>query len=163
MENDCVKLDNIMELCGLRIWGFVIYRSVYGSSSDENFANYIKHLQTEVAEAGEKYGDEPTYENLVWTIFEDKDFLENATNDDIKRRFIEWCQSDAAVAEQPDSRHQIKTSHFARYRFCVHINQASLDSFIESTSYSFISRPRDKEPFVNIIAREFPWDIHLNT
>jgi len=158
METTPAKLEKLMASCQHDIWGFVIYRSAYGPDSDTDFFALIRHLKDLVAECDEDYGNQPIFQRLTWTMFDDRNTLENATNAQIKKTFSEWCCSDSAISEQPNWLHPVSQSPLARYQFCLHIDQASLDSFSTATSKSSASKSL-ATAFVNIVARRFPQDI----
>lgn len=158
METGPAKLEKFMASCEHGIWGFVIYRSAYGPYSDTDFSAFIQHLKELVAECDEINGKHPIFQKLTWTIFEDRNQLENLRHAQIKKMFDQWCCSGSAASGQPRSLHSIHHSTLARYQFCLHVNQDSLDSFnnakSESPALSF-----ERTAFVNIVARRFPQDI----
>lgn len=129
-------------------WGFVIYRCTY--ASDDDFKAFILRLKTYATDSIEFHGADsrPIVQHLTWTVVEDREELDGASTADVRRRFDDWCRSDEAAAEQPDSAHPVSESPNARYRFAVQIDQASLESF-----------KIERRPFVNLVLRKWPFGL----
>lgn len=125
MRSDSLpELDATMARVGHRKCGFVIYRGIYGPGSDDAFSRYLKCLKVGTAKRiTEYYDSHPLFEKLEWTVFADREKLEDATKAQIKAHFDEWCRSDIAAAEQPSSLHRVRQSPLARYQFCLYVDQ----------------------------------------
>lgn len=129
METSVDRVEDYMGKMKHTIWGFLIYRTAY--TSDEEFSSFISSMKTF---ATDSFKDSSVQTSLIaqqlsWKIIKDKNRLDGASKAEVRRMFNEWCQSTEPLAEQPKAVHPVAESQNARYRFCVQIDQASLDSF----------------------------------
>jgi hypothetical protein len=146
METSMDRIEQYLRGMKHTTWGFVIYRSTY--TSDNEFASFIASIRTSVSASIVDDGAEtsPTAQQLSWKIIEDQSRLDGASKAEVRRLFDEWCRSTELAAEQPEALHPVAESQNARYRFCVQIDKASLDSF-----------KTDRDLWVNLIMRRWPY------
>lgn len=113
-------------------WGWVIYRCTY--NSDNDWATFMEKLRAETHSMLNKYGATDAMANqLVWTVIDDRERLENATKSDVRRMFSEWVSSPEAAAEQPNARRSPSETPMARYNYCIHVDATSLRSVLDDS------------------------------
>lgn len=146
MDTPIDKIENILKKLKHKTWGFVIYRST--CTSDDDFASFVSSIQAYTSEnlISHAADTRALAQTLSWTIVEDRDRLDGARAADVRQIFNEWCESSEAAAEQPEATHSVARSQNARYRFCVHIDETSLESFKNSDT-----------PWVKVILRNWPY------
>lgn len=115
-----------MQMTSFFHWGFVIYRCDY--SDDAFFERFIDYLR----EQAEKYQrhchqDCTTGLYLRWTIMQDRETLDGATKDQVRRLFVEWRDGLSVERDGPGADHRI-TPYLPRFEYCVHVGKDSLDS-----------------------------------
>lgn len=115
-----------MQMTGFFHWGFVIYRCDY--SDDALFDKFIAYIREQ---AGRYHRDcqqdRTTSLYLRWTIMQDREALDGATKDQVRRRFIEWRDGLSVERDGAGSDHRI-TPYLPRFEYCMHVGRDSLDS-----------------------------------
>lgn len=128
-----VDLDSMLKRAGHDKWGWRIYRCTY--SSDDDWSEFMKRLRTMtqsmVDSGGATYG--AVAKQLVWTVVEDRERLENATKSDVRRMFKDWVSSSEAAAEQPNAKGPLSRVGMARYLYCMHVDEESLRSVLDDS------------------------------
>ena len=113
-------------------WGWVIYRCTY--SSDSDWAQFMETLKTETHTMLNDYGaTEAMADQLVWTVIEDREHLENATKSDVRRIFNEWVNGAEAAAKQPNASLRPPKTQMAQYKYCIHVDETSLRSALDDS------------------------------
>lgn len=126
-------------------WGFVIFRCTYGSQEKWNkFLSIIKDS------ARKGLGDEPLWDSLTWTIFEDPEHLNGASMVDVSHRFAEWVKGteemrDTTIALDPEAMGDVHESasigpwdiedwpSYPRYLYFIYVDETSLESVVDET------------------------------
>jgi hypothetical protein len=114
-----------MEQVNQTKWGYVIYRCTY--SDDEAWNSLIEFLKTDTREWLKENNALDLAEKLDWKIVSDSQVLDGASTDQVRRLFAEWVGSEEARAEQTGAIYNAITT---RQHFCVHVDAAALDSFV---------------------------------
>lgn len=115
-----------MQVTSFFHWGFVIYRCDY--SDDALFERFIDYLR----EHAERYHRRRQQERttglyLRWTIVQDREALDGATKEQVRRRFVEWRDGLSVERDGPGADHRI-TPYLPRFEDCMHVGKDSLDS-----------------------------------
>ena len=127
-----VELESKLKANRHDSWGWVIYRCTY--SSDNDWATFMEKLKTETHSMLDDYGaTEAIASQLVWTVIDDREKLENASKSDVRRMFSEWTSSPEAAAEQPNTWLHPSETRMARYRYCIHVDETSLRSVLDGS------------------------------
>ncbi|KAF2993873.1 hypothetical protein E8E13_001568 [Curvularia kusanoi] len=142
-------------------WGFIIYRCDYRNDSDWTY--FIKRWSDVVNATLTEWDKSYLFNNLEWTIKEDRATLDRANIDDIRRIFTAWTKSKETLAEQ-QAAIDLGVLGSPRYWFCVHVDAEALDScltydkFPEDKQDSFWIEKRDpalgRTPYVNIVRKD---------
>ena len=110
-------------------WGWVIYRCTYGDDEAWN------RFQQIINEGSRKQLDKPDVpqevsSSLEWTFVSDAATLDNASRDQLRRRFRDWA-ADAERIEQPraDTGAAFKAQ---RYRYFIQVDEEVLKTVVEA-------------------------------
>lgn len=117
-----------MQITGFYNWGFVIYRCDY--SDDVLFGGFMTHLRDQ-AERYHRFShqERTTGLYLEWTVVQDREALDAATKDHIRRRFLEWRDGLSVSRDGPGADHRV-TPYLPRFEYCMHVGRDSLDSLV---------------------------------
>ncbi|KAG9529253.1 hypothetical protein KCU93_g3717, partial [Aureobasidium melanogenum] len=150
-RNAADQIERALREDGHRIWGFVIYRCTY--ASDEDWDLCMRHLHEEVRESMDFYNGHDLLDEECFrlTVIEDKSKFDGASTSTVRKHFQEWC-AQALHREQGSeaeigSRRQKPVPWFGslavRYRFCLQIDAASLQSILGGGDKPFVNLIRD--------------------
>jgi hypothetical protein len=122
-EDPLDRMDRHLKAMGHDKWGWVVYRCTY--SSDDDWSEFMKKMKALSKEWFDFYfATEAMRKKHIWTFIDDRDRLENASKSDVRRMFKEWIYSPEAAAEQPNAEGPMSKVGTARYRFCMHVDEA---------------------------------------
>ena len=98
-DNKLDVLGSMLKAAGHEKWGWHIYRCTY--SSDDDWSTFMEKLRTATQSTIDFYGG--TYraavKQQIFTVVEDRQRLENATESDVRSMFRDWVNSPEAAAE----------------------------------------------------------------
>lgn len=131
------ELASKLNASGHDKWGWVIYRCTYNSDDDwSTFMEILKGISRDrigtylYNSVAEEVGRMQT-----WTVFEDRNQLDNASKSIVRRMFNKWVHSPEAAAEQPNAKCPPPLMGMSRNLFCMHVDEESLRSVLEDSSY----------------------------
>lgn len=127
-NNHADNIENFMQEDGHRVWGLVVYRCTYGSDAD--WAEFMTRLRTTIDGTLEFDNGLDLLDSLRLTVFEDRDTLDGASTMVVRGKFREWAET-AAQQEQGTG-----AALSQRYRFCVMVDGAALESVLRNDLYS---------------------------
>ncbi|WYZ43574.1 hypothetical protein EsH8_VII_000010 [Colletotrichum jinshuiense] len=108
-------------------WGFVVYRGTY--SDDTLWEKCVALLKSNVNYWLRVHNQEDILgPDLVWTIIEDRETLDGAPKEEVRTRFREWAAGRSVERDGPGADGPWVGQRSPRFRFCVYVDQASLDS-----------------------------------
>lgn len=126
------KLECILAGAGHDTWGWVVYRCTYRSDHDwSEFINKVKALSRQFLD--QRGATEAIADKQIWTFIDDRERLENANKAVVRRMFNDWVHSPEAAAEQPNARAPIPEVQLPRYLYCMHVDEASLQSLLDDS------------------------------
>ncbi|KAI9709034.1 MAG: hypothetical protein M1812_007790 [Candelaria pacifica] len=130
------KIEHQLNVDGHRIWGFVVYRCTYNSNSAWDLC--IQRINASIRKAIDLYnGHDLLEENrFKLTVIDDPELLDGASAQTVRRHFNQWCVStiyEEQGLQDEIERRRKKADPFDslepwRYRFCIQIDEASLQS-----------------------------------
>jgi hypothetical protein len=143
---------------GHRKWGFVIYRCTY--DDDDAWVRFME-IANRRGEDDLTDSDVPELlQTLDWKVHEDRELLDGASKDQVRKHFLSWVASDAAKAEQYDPNRpewqafDTMLGLTPRYTYCVHVDAAALHSVVYEAP-----QPPDRDVrgigYVNLIDAEW--------
>lgn len=121
-------------------WGWVIYRCTYKPELDGHWKEFKRRIETQSRKLITESNAPEIAEKLDWAFVEDPE-LENASRDELKRRFREWAR-----AENPNCDiDNIRDGRGARYTYFIQVDEDALLSIAHA--------PRNPRDFghVNIV------------
>lgn len=158
---------------GHRVWGFVVYRCTYGD--DAAWKTFLERIHASIRRKMEYYHGLDLLEEdcFKFTVLEDASKFDGASVQFVREHFKEWrkhaVKEDQGTSGEIEARrvkpepgyHTFVPSHeygrwyvAVRYRFCVQIDEAALQSIVS---------PEGKEIYgdawVNLI--EADWDLKV--
>ncbi|KAG9608889.1 hypothetical protein KCU77_g3318, partial [Aureobasidium melanogenum] len=150
-SNPADQIERALRADGHRIWGFVVYRCTY--ESDEDWRLCMQHIHENVRQSMEFCNaldllDEDCFK---LTVIEDKSKLDRASTWTVRQNFHEWCgealNREQGSNEEIASRRQKPMPGFGsmavRYRFCVQVDAASLQSIVHGGDKPWVKLVRD--------------------
>lgn len=144
-ETESNSADNVerqLQADDHKIWGWVIYRCTY--ECDSQWAEFMTRLRYYIEDTLRFDNALDMLPSLDYTIFEDRDKFDKAHPSVIKDHFQEWVLT-APEREQGHDKHSSLTQ---RYNYCLHVDEAALQSVISGPA------PPADEPgdgFVNLV------------
>lgn len=102
-----------------RQWGFVVIRTTYGD--DDAWASYLQCLRDNAHIDITRFKPDRgavLEQMLTWTVIEDAATLENASREQVRQRFQQWCQQEQ---QSMDEDHPSP-----RFTYCVNVTLACL-------------------------------------
>ncbi|KAH8587263.1 hypothetical protein B0O99DRAFT_402593 [Bisporella sp. PMI_857] len=139
--NNADNIERYLQEDGHRTWGFVIYRCTYDSDDDWN--KFMEHLQHHIRQALEVYNGLDMMDSLGLTVIEDRSILDDASTSFVREHFKQWT----TTAPEQEQGEGIGPSLSQRYRYCIQVDDAALESIIEDENDGFINLiQKDWEP-----------------
>ena len=138
--NAADSIERQLHADGHRVWGFVVYRCAYASDSD--WETCIQRIKASIRKAMGMYNGHDLLEEgrFRLTVIEDANALDGASTQVVRQHFTEWCSR--ALNEEQGSNEEIESrrqeaepwygSLALRYRFCVQVDEASLQSIVSA-------------------------------
>ncbi|KAF6834860.1 hypothetical protein CMUS01_06014 [Colletotrichum musicola] len=121
------KTINTRAVVGYPKWGFVIYRGTY--NDDKLWPKCVALLKGSVNHWLRDRNQEDVLQlDLVWTIVEDRETLDGAPKEAVRTRFRKWAAGRSVERDGPGADGPWVGKRCPRFRFCVYVDQASLDS-----------------------------------
>lgn len=114
-------------------WGFVIYRCTYESDSD--WTEALSRLRESTESRLEFYNGMDMLENMLFTIIEDQQTLDQASTSTIREHFKQWIQTAPQREQGGDS----LPGDSARYKYCISIDAESLQSILGGSLDGFVN------------------------
>ncbi|KAI6818701.1 hypothetical protein KC332_g9099 [Hortaea werneckii] len=159
-SNTADQIEDKLPRDGHLVWGFAVYRCTYGD--DAAWKTCLECLNKSMRDSMRFYNGlellEP--ERFKLTILDDKSQFDGASAQVVRQHFRDWRSN--VVHREQGSQKEIEarggSSNFldyknsARYRFCIQIDEASLQSIVSSEG-----EIRPDEAWVNSI--EADWDL----
>jgi hypothetical protein len=140
--NDADNIERFLQEDGHRTWGFVIYRCTYDNDDDWN--KLMEHLRHHTSKSLEFCNGLDIMDSLSLTVIEDQSILDDASTSFVRMHFKQW----AASAPEREQGQGIGPGLSQRYRYCIQVDEAALESIIED----------EDDGFVNLIKLE--WEPH---
>src|SRR5436305_4047404 len=131
--NNADNIERYLQEDGHRTWGFVIYRCTYDSDDDWN--KFMEHLRHHIRQALEVYNGLDMMDSLSLTVIEDRSILDDASTSFVREHFKQW----AATAPEQEQGEGIGPGLSQRYRYCIQVDDAALESIIEDKNDGFIN------------------------
>lgn len=143
--NGADQIERQLRADGHRIWGFVVYRCTY--TSDSAWELFIQRINASLRQAMYVYNGHDLLEEGCFklTVVADASMLDGATTQAVRRHFTEWCAR--MVHEEQGSREEIESRRQEapppwdlplRYRFCIQVDEASLQSVISEEGKGWV-------------------------
>lgn len=160
-SNEADRIEKQLLEDGHHVWGLAIYRCTYGN--DAAWEKCLERLNVEIRDSMHFYNalDMLEEDRFRLTVFDDAAEFDAADVQAVRQHFKEWRTH--ALREEQGSREEIVARggctdpHFdfpgVRYRFCVQIGEAALQSIVSSEG-----EERAGEAWVNVIKGDWSWD-----
>ncbi len=145
-RNKADRLEKALKEAGFQTWGFVIYRCTYRSDSD--WAEFLRRYRSRIADSLEHENGLDLLHSLQTTVFENQERYESASTTTIREDFQQWART-AVQEEQDVSPDMLRFANIeaARYRFCLFVNEESLQSVLQAPLEDF----NNDDAFVNML------------
>jgi hypothetical protein len=106
-------------------WGWVIYRCTYKPELDRHWQSFKRLIEEETREFIAESDAPELAEELDW-VFVENPTLEDASLDELKRRFRAWARAEANydIDSTPDDRG-------SRYTYFIQVDEDTLRSLLE--------------------------------
>ncbi|KAJ4249433.1 hypothetical protein NW762_012288 [Fusarium torreyae] len=123
------QLIRDMQESDFKLWGFVIFRSVYTDESQPQWKSYIEFFKAAV-EDNLKFYELSTLlmPHLEWTIIEDREILNNASKQEVRERFSQWTAERSVERDGPGAEEPFIEKR-PRFQYCIYVDQKCLDTF----------------------------------
>lgn len=120
--NDADNVERHMREDGHRTWGLLIYRCTYGS--DEQWKAFMDRLGYYINDSLAVHNGLDLMPSLDARVIDDPVF-DSATPAFVRQQFLQWAETAPQIeqGDQPACKSQ-------RYRYCLHVDQAALESVI---------------------------------
>lgn len=149
MFNTADGIQKQLHADGHRVWGFVVYRCTYGD--DAAWQTFLERIHASIRREMEYYHGLDLLEEDCFklTVLEDASKFDGASVQLVREHFREWrkhaVKEDQGTSEEIEARrvkpepgyHTLVPSHgygscdvAVRYRFCVKIDEAALQSIV---------------------------------
>ncbi|KAK4157598.1 hypothetical protein C8A00DRAFT_29442 [Chaetomidium leptoderma] len=137
-------------------WGYTIFRTVYTPGSDEAFARAIERLgiyakayvNDDIAskrppnkEPRDPRPNQDLCSRYYNEVVEDGETLANASLEEVGRRFDAWINEHLT----PDALQRGSGTSNARFRFCLMLDQESVDNILASPEEPYLSLRTDRQ------------------
>jgi hypothetical protein len=152
--NTADRLEEQLRKAGHRVWGPAVYRCTYGD--DAAWATCLDRLRAAIRESMEYYHalellDEGRFEI---TVVDRASEFDGAGAELVRRHFKTWRER--AFGEEQDAQggdlfDPVFGTRATRYRFCVQVDEAALQSMLSPEAES-----RESTAWVNVV--EADWD-----
>lgn len=139
------RIEKAQQEAGLHTWGFSIYRCTY--KSDADWAEFLHRYQWHVEDSLDFYNGRDMLKSYQATVFEDKALFEGATTATIRDHFQKWAVNTLKELGGSTTMIQSFDVRVARYRFCLFVNEESLQSVLRAP----IDDCLNKDAFVNML------------
>lgn len=114
-------------------WGFVIYRCTY--ESDSEWTEALSRLRKSTETCMEFYNGMDMLENMLFTVIEDKQTLDEASTSTVRENFKQWIRTALQQEQGGDS----LPGESGRYNYCISINAESLRSILAGSRDGFVN------------------------
>jgi hypothetical protein len=112
-------------------WGWVIYRCTYKPELDGYWKEFKRRVEAESRKLIAESDAPGIAEKLDWVFVEDPE-LENASRDELKRRFREWARVKNPNCDIDNIRH----GRGARYTYFIQVDEDALLSIADTPNNS---------------------------
>jgi len=140
--NNADNVERQLQKDNHKIWGWVIYRCTY--SSDDDWNEFMRRLNFWIREDLANDGGLDMLDSLDYSVFDDKELFNGAHPSVIREHFRNWTIT--APQREQNFPYAMQSQ---RYNYCIHIDQASLDSIVNGPAPP--GHGSNDEAFVNLI------------
>lgn len=140
--NNANNIERYLQQDCHRIWGFVIYRCTY--DNDEDWNKFVGHLRHCIRQTLEFYNGLDIMGSFGLTVIDDRSILDDASTSVVREHFKQWT----ATAPEQEQGVGIGPGLSQRYRYCIQVDDAALESIIED----------ENDGYVNLIQKD--WNPH---
>lgn len=120
--NDADNIERHMRQDGHSIWGWLIYRCTY--ASDEQWKAFMDRLEYYIDKTLSFHNGLDLKSSLDAQVIEDPTTFDGAVPATVRQHFRQWAETAPQMEQgRPALRSQ-------RYRYCLHVDQAALESVI---------------------------------
>lgn len=125
-----------MQAYGHRTWGYVIYRTTYGS--DDEWAEFLRRLRCSMETTFDRCNGRDILDAFTLTVFSDPALFDGADTAFVRAHFRQWAESTFRVEQQPqlqgggwaDGPDEVTMHRSPRYHFCVLVDEPALRSVV---------------------------------
>lgn len=135
-ENNAADLiERQLQDDGHRTWGFVIYRTTYGSDAD--WAEFLRRLRFQMEDMFDYFNGRDVLEKFTLTVFEDRSVFDGASTNTSRQHFQQWSSTAYRTEQQLEegsgsgsSAGSVRIGRSPRYRFAVQVDAEALQSVV---------------------------------
>ncbi|KAI0105107.1 hypothetical protein GGR51DRAFT_520916 [Nemania sp. FL0031] len=128
-------------------WGWVVYRTCYKPEFDTAW-DIVKSMTEEKARRRVAQSDAPDIASKMdWVFVEDRDTLENASRDELKRRFKDWARAENSGWDIDKE----KYSYGSRYGFFIQVDEPALLSIATGSDAYPAGEGSNGGPYVKLV------------
>ena len=132
-NNDADEIERQLQEDGHRTWGYVIYRTCYKTTTDEDWAEFLKRLRWQMERKFDYFNGRDILDLFTLTVIDDRE-LDGADTATIREHFRQWCITAPQSEQSTGDGSEIRAGQSPRYRYAIQADFESLQSVVFDAS-----------------------------